>query len=545
MPSREMFFIEDFRGGLNTDKTNRHTGKNELKEALNVEYSERGGVQKRKPYNVFHSFSTDRTVEGLLEWNMSGGNSELMAVLDNGDMIKVSDGTTVFNSAYIASGFDYEVLQEYLYILDGNDYYRVDDIEFNQEVVQAKDSSYYEYFAEERRDISLDTEYNLEYDELKDNSETVQDSFGEEGEYTKDTDYTIDYPNGTITFLSGGSISSGQNIYIEYEYFVESDVDLSNIRKCTMLEMHNKSNRFFATGNPDDPSAIYYSELLEPDNFKGYSVVYPTTNDGPVQGIETLNDMLLVFYKNSVWAWRGIDPQQDAVWEKLPLLHGTYNGKTLQLTQNTLTFIDLDGIYSLNSLKEAQNITEDKVSNVIKSIANKGKVQAIFNSAESKYILAYAETDSKSNKFLVGDWTLGSYAIWEIPDITDIVYTLDGEVYLSSGNEIQTQNDSYDTNVTMRIRTKEVLLQNPYSDKLITRVYVSLSNYTPSTTLKVILDDGVTKTFDVTSKTQRFDIQHNSVSVQLELEDTSAENIIIYDFGIEYKAVSTYRSDKR
>ena len=545
MPSREVFFIEDFRGGLNTDKTNRHTEKNELKEALNVEYSERGGVQKRKPYNVFHSFPTDRTVEGLLEWNMSGGNSELMAVLDNGDMIKVSDGTTVFNSAYIASGFDYEVLQEYLYILDGNDYYRVDDIEFNQEVVQAKDSSYYEYFAEERRDISLDTEYNLEYDKLKDNSETVQDSFGEEGEYTKDTDYTIDYPNGTITFLSGGSISSGQNIYIEYEYFVESDVDLSNIRKCTMLEMHNKSNRFFATGNPDDPSAIYYSELLEPDNFKGYSVVYPTTNDGPVQGIETLNDMLLVFYKNSVWAWRGIDPQQDAVWEKLPLLHGTYNGKTLQLTQNTLTFIDLDGIYSLNSLKEAQNITEDKVSNVIKSIANKGKVQAIFNSAESKYILAYAETDSKSNKLLVGDWTLGSYAIWEIPDITDIVYTLDGEVYLSSGNEILTQSDSYDTNVTMRIRTKEVLLQNPYSDKLITRVYVSLSNYTPSTTLKVILDDGVTKTFDVTSKTQRFDIQHNSVSVQLELEDTSAENIIIYDFGIEYKAVSTYRSDKR
>ena len=540
-----MFFIEDFRGGLNTDKTNRHTEKNELKEALNVEYSERGGVQKRKPYNVFHSFSTDRTVEGLLEWNMSGGNSELMAVLDNGDMIKVSDGTTVFNSAYIASGFDYEVLQEYLYILDGNDYYRVDDIEFNQEVVQAKDSSYYEYFAEERRDINLDTEYNLEYDELKDNSETVQDSFGEEGEYTKDTDYTIDYPNGTITFLSGGSISSGQNIYIEYEYFVESDVDLSNIRKCTMLEMHNKSNRFFATGNPADPSAIYYSELLEPDNFKGYSVVYPTTNDGPVQGIETLNDMLLVFYKNSVWAWRGIDPQQDAVWEKLPLLHGTYNGKTLQLTQNTLTFIDLDGIYSLNSMKEARNVTEEKVSNVIKSIANKGKIQAIFNSAESKYILAYAETDSNSNKLLVGDWTLGSYAIWEIPDMTDLVYTLDGEVYLSSGNEILTQNDSYDTNVTMRIRTKEVLLQNPYSDKLITRVYVSLSNYTPSTTLKVILDDGVTKTFDVTSKTQRFDIQHNSVSVQLELEDTSAENIIIYDFGIEYKAVSTYRSDKR
>lgn len=540
MPNRQSKVVTDFTGGLNTDKTHRHIADNELEIANNVDFTERGGIRKRKPF-VTHDSLTDN-IEWLFEWRLSNGVTELMAVTSPGDIIKVSDKQTVFNSAFVAAGFDYEILQDYLYILDGNEYYRIDEDTFNTEVVQDKDTSGYESYTEQIT-VTPGTASDLEFDELQVDSETVKDEFGGETIYTKDTDYTMDYSLGTITPLEEGSIDGG-SIVISYEYFVESDVDLSNIRKCKYLIRHNKSNRFFAAGNPSDPSAIYYSEMLEPNNFKGYSVVYPTTNDGPVQGMEILNDMLLVFYKNSVWAWRGIDPQRDAVWEKLPLKHGLYNRHSLEMTQNTLTFVDLDGIYTLDSLKSAQNIAENKVRNIIKGIGNRNDITANFDASESVYYLAYNDSAGTANKLLVSDWGIGAFSIWSGFDISDIEYSLEGELFIASGNKILKQADTGTETINMKVKTKEFVLENPYSDKLITRVYVSLNNYTANTKLRVITDNA-TKEFDVTTNTQRFDIQERSVVVQIEVEDNSGEDIILYDIGIEYKPIATYRGDKR
>jgi len=539
---RRIEFLTDFTGGVNTDKTHRHIADNELVTANNVDFSERGGVQKRPSFEV-HKTIANEDIRWIFEWNMSDGSSELIAVLASGDLIKISDDTTIGNTSFVAAGFDYEVFQDYLYLLDGNNFYRIDDSVFNMQEVQAKDTSYYEYHAEEFQEVAVG-DYNLEFDELKVDSETVQDSFGEKGEYTKGTDYTMNYDNGVLTILDTDIV--GDTIYIEYEYYIESDVDLSNVKKCTFLTRHLKSNRFFATGNPSDPAALYYSEPLEPNNFKGHNVVYPATNDGPVQALAVLDDMLLVFFKNSVWAWRGIDPQIDAVWEKLPLKHGTYNRRTLEYTMNTLTFLDLDGIYSLSSLKEANNITDNKITELIKGIGNKNNIVAKFDSSQSKYFLAYSETSGICDKLLMGDWNLGAYSIWDDLKIEDMEYTLDGSLYISEGENILRLTRDYieNDNINMKVKTKEILLQHPYSDKLVYRVYVSLNDFTDSTKLKVITKDK-TFSFDVTAKTERFDIMENTVVTQIELEDTSDKRIIMYDLGIEYKHVETYRSDKR
>src|SRR5690625_2106222 len=76
--------------------------------------------------------------------------------------------------------------------------------------------------------------------------------------------------------------------------------NLGAVAKSTFLVRHPNSYRLFAAGNPDDPSAIYYSEPGEPDYFNSTSVLYPTTGDGPVTGLAAFGDALLVFYKHSI-----------------------------------------------------------------------------------------------------------------------------------------------------------------------------------------------------------------------------------------------------
>jgi len=42
--------------------------------------------------------------------------------------------------------------------------------------------------------------------------------------YTEDTDYTIDYTNGTITVLSTGAMADATEYYIDYDYIVENSI---------------------------------------------------------------------------------------------------------------------------------------------------------------------------------------------------------------------------------------------------------------------------------------------------------------------------------
>src|SRR6056297_1735139 len=120
--------LQDFTGGLNVDKAKGHLAENELELADNADYSERGGCQKRKDVtNYLGSYS--QQVERIFEWSTSDGTEELMAILADGSLVRTSTGETIFQ--LIGTHISYFVLQEYLYILDGNNYYRIDDTAFN------------------------------------------------------------------------------------------------------------------------------------------------------------------------------------------------------------------------------------------------------------------------------------------------------------------------------------------------------------------------------------------------------------------------------
>ena len=63
----------------------------------------------------------------------------------------------------------------------------------------------------------VDDEALLDHAGVIPNSETVQDS-EDSLTYVKGTDYSIDYPTGTITRLTGGSIAAGAVLHVTYDY---------------------------------------------------------------------------------------------------------------------------------------------------------------------------------------------------------------------------------------------------------------------------------------------------------------------------------------
>jgi hypothetical protein len=532
--------FKDMRGGWNTDKAPGNLADNELELADNVDYSKRWGGQKRKDV-VNHLGSFAQQVERIFEWSTSDGTEELMAILADGSLVRTSDGSTIFQ--LFGTHISYFVLKEYLYIVDGNNYYRIDDTAFNYEAVVEKDTSSVEEDGD-KFTAELDTAFNLKQDDLVTDSETVSLYSDPDTTFTKDTDYTMNYTDGKITPLSTGSMEAEENYYVEYEYNVESDNDLTPLRKCKYVIRHPKSYRIFAAGNPDDPSALYYSEYNEPDYFKGFSVLYPTTNDGTIQGLKVIDDMLLVFYPENIWVWRGIDPETDAVWEKLPVKHGIYNHRTLETTYNALTFVDNSGIYALDRQKGIQNITENKVSNEIKNISNKESICSVFDASNNRYMLAYSDTSGRNDKILTFDWELGAFARWTgLGDINDFCYTKDGKLLMATDNYIQKMNQDYGTNdINIHLKSRKMTLNNPYCYKLIKNLFLTLSNYTANTKATISIDD-TDKIYTIASKITRNGLAKKGVEIQIDIQDNSDENVIVYNYGLEFKVVSTYRGE--
>ena len=538
MPDKMVAF-KNFTGGWNTDKTPQNLAENELELADNVDFSERGGLRKRDGVSNY-SNSYGQQIERIFEWSKNNGNQELMAVLEDGSLVRNSTEETIFQ--LFGTHIDWFVLKNYLYIVDGNNYYRIDDETFNYEPVPEKDTSGLKEY-EQKFEANLGQSFNLEYDEIKSGSVTVTLYSDPETEFDETTDYTINYDDGEITPLSDGNMEDRENYYIEYTYNVPSDNDLSPIRKCKYIIRHNKSYRIFAAGNPDDPSAIYYSEYNDPQYFKSYSVLYPTTNDGPVQGITVLDDMLLVFYQNSIWAWRGIDPATDAVWEKIPIKHGIYNHRTLETTQGALTFLDTSGIYTLNSSKGLSNITYNKVMNEIKNINNKTEVNSIYDSSNNRYMLAYSNTEGRNDKILVYDWQLDAFSRWTGLQANDFCYTKDGKLLMASDNYIKELNqNNRNNNVDMHVKFRKTILDNPYLYKLINNLFITVSNYNDDTKAIIHIDNNEIS-YNITSEKTRHKVKDKGVNIQVEFQDNSTFDIVLFDYGLEFKPVRTYREE--
>lgn len=277
-----------------------------------------------------------------------------------------------------------------------------------------------------------------------------------------------------------------------------TDNDLSPIAKCKVIEWHPNSLRFFAAGNADDKSALYYSATNDPAYFPATSVVYPTTGDGPISDVSLFGNAVLVNYAATAWVWEGDDPATDATWKKLALAQGTTSAKSQVLTPNSMTFLGLGGIYqmSLGILdfsvvlvtgdELVRNIAADKVSTEINAMPNPSTARAVYDKTTGRYLLAYGDetAGARNNRVLVYDWSLRAFTKYTGLQVNHFCQKPDGTLYAASANNIllMNQEDRRDWDcvnqtykgIAFKAQTKGYGLDYPLHEKKARRFYVSV-----------------------------------------------------------------------
>lgn len=275
---------------------------------------------------------------------------------------------------------------------------------------------------------------------------------------------------------------------------------LTPIKRCKYLLWHPKSFRIFAAGDSSDKAALYYSEPNDPTFFKSTSKLYPTTGDGPVQMLSMLSDAVIVYYTNSDWVYKGVDPNSDAVWERLPVTQGTLASQSVVLTPSTQSFLGRGGIYTLHpgllngnvvlvtGEELVRNLTKDKVSSVIRSMVHVETACAVYDRFGEKLILAYGDDSGnpRNNKMLVYDWALKSFVRYDGIQVNAIIQRANGDILIGSKNYIlklgvgqkdwDVNNHTYKP-IHWKVKTKQFDLDAPTHEKIIFGLFVAARQY--------------------------------------------------------------------
>ena len=349
-------------------------------------------------------------------------------------------------------------------------------------------------------------------------------------------------------------------------------VNIPPAPKCSFIVRHTKSNRIYMAGNPSDRSCLYFSEPNNPSVVKNTSRMYPTNDDGPVTGLATFVDAVVVFFKRSVWVWRGLSPEIDAIWQRVPMSLGTNSPSSITQITHLLTFVNEGGIYGISPAVIGQNVdvrlgkeyiinlSENKVNSIVQKITNLKDVVTAYDSKNKRYMLAYCDDGTGvNNKILVYDEALGAFSIWEGIQANDIYCRANGDVLIASKNYILRLSDKYfdidvETGNEKPIKFEAEIkssLESPMMKKLFTKAWVQIGTDKTKTTnygidVKIdeeqVLNDTVIvepADEDFAVCTNRFRKTGKQLSVRI-THETLGEGFRLYGIGVDVTPVRTY-----
>ncbi len=296
----------------------------------------------------------------------------------------------------------------------------------------------------------------------------------------------------------------GDSFYVyDGETCAEVEVDgggegygLDRIRKCTFLLWNPRNYRFYAAGNPDDASALYYSEPNEPTKWTTTDRLYPSQAEGPITALTLFAHALMVFFTDSVWVWRGIDPESDAVWSKIPVPYGTSAPHSIALTPNSLTWLANGALVSVSpSILDynlalmpgdelVRDLSADKVSTLVQGILRPEMACGVYDSDRGRYLLAYSDDPTKeaNNRVLVCSWPLQVFTRFTGWKVNDWCLRRSRKLLFASNNYILAAETGYEdvdisTGEAMPIRaeieTKRFNFDLPFFIKRTTKLFVS------------------------------------------------------------------------
>jgi hypothetical protein len=387
-----------------------------------------------------------------------------------------------------------------------------------------------------------------------------------------DLDYTI-YKD-EMYFLSNGQYLVYDGVTVEIVTSTNPNCNLPTIRKCRYIEQ--RGQRLFASGNPEDPTALYFSDVGVPNHWDITSIVQVITNDGDkVTGLKEYHGQLVVFKSRAIYTWSGYDPMADVEFKRLNVHTGTRAHRTVQRVNNSLFYLGYDGVYALDGTYENVIVSRKISKNIndrMKDIKHNDTFYmdascAVFH--EGKYMLSVPTADTISNNVVFVLYTdvmdeatqpWGVYTGWYI---SDFLVSLDGELYSANSIEgkVHRHDDIYHdmgAGIAVKVRLRPLSQEAFVHNKKYRKGYIVMRQYVDirtTVTIKSIVDyreEDATVSPDESLVwddrdwglfwgftdlvTRKFDIRERGKRLIIELTDNTADQALtVYGFAIEYK----------
>lgn len=483
----------DFLGGVNVDCGEDGYAKNELSKGKNLDIVSKGKVCTRMGIVPLNSVSYNASVKKYFEWRKKDGTVEAVAVFKHAtdpvtyslERINRLDGTNTTIINIESDDFDFEIFNDKLLFITGGlfRYYdgtSVKNLRQTQPTgtLTVSQTQWVQQYDSENNPIGtrpsnlLDGTYKFKF--------TTVNSLGAESPSSEITSINAaDAEQFTITVPVGDSDTVSRRVYrtkvggAAAFYLVAQlndntttsvndstiDEELSgllndtnihtNLVKCKMLKRHPYSTRFFASGNPDDVSALYVSEANEPWNWQSSLVYYPNSGTGgKILDIRMVGKFVIVFYESGPYAWSGVDPDLDATWGPLTVYQAPSGERLSCLTSNTVTMANSTGFHMINpSLLTSNNIVvqsseeyvfnlaKDKFTEEFKKITDFSNSKMIFDWVDNK-ILLYCDDGNGEYRVIVYWWEKHAFTIYTGWKVNEWFQSFNGTLMFCSDNYI-------------------------------------------------------------------------------------------------------------
>lgn len=154
--------------------------------------------------------------------------------------------------------------------------------------------------------------------------------------------------------------------------------------------------RLFVAGNPEEPSRVWYSNVLDAEGWPASNTFTVTSATGDITGLASSGAFLYVFTELSVYVVTNAGQPNETLIEVTKgvgcIAHGS-----IQSTGSGVIFLGSNGHVYMVSGNKVRSISEGRVQRkIVRDQCARGRITSLYQSSQRRYLLMFADHGSKS-----------------------------------------------------------------------------------------------------------------------------------------------------
>jgi len=366
--------LPNFIGGLNVQTIASQLKPTESPDMLNINYDERGAIQKRYGYKrVYDTSLGTGQINALYDYYKIGQSDPIFLVNHGTKVYKDVNGTlSEIYSGLTDAKMKYFTFNDVCYGLNGSEFVQYDgttykDVEpYIPTITLGRTPDGTAYTDNEEINLLTDaftdsfsgdgtaTEYYLSYQNLT-SREVVAVVDG--NTLTEDVDFMVDRTAGKVTFDTPPSDNT-DNVKITAG---RPNADPTIVTKCTLAENYGGKNdtRTFYAGHSEIPNLLLHSGLFDPTYIPESGYILVGSDAEKITNLVQFYDYLVILKERSIWVLQGATPNEYRM-NPINDKYGCIAPDSVQLIENNVVFLSESGVCLLgySTVREYINVVE-------------------------------------------------------------------------------------------------------------------------------------------------------------------------------------------